>query len=46
MKITESDIEILAIEHLQGLGYPPDMEILATETVLKQAEMIAAELQN
>lgn len=24
--------------------YPPDMEILATETVLKQAELIAAEL--
>lgn len=26
--------------------YPPDMEILATETVLRQAEMIAAELQH
>ena len=25
-------------------GYPPDMQLLATETVLKQAEMIAKEL--
>ena len=25
-------------------GYPPDMQLLATETVLKQAEMIADEL--
>lgn len=24
--------------------YPPDMQLLATETVLKQAEMIANEL--
>ena len=23
------------------LGYPPDMQMLATETVLKQAELIA-----
>lgn len=29
---------------LSQFGYPPDMEILATETVIKQAEMIAAEL--
>ncbi len=25
-------------------GYPPDMQLLATETVLKQAEMIAGEI--
>jgi type I restriction enzyme R subunit len=25
-------------------GYPPDMQKLATDTVLKQAEMIAEEL--
>jgi type I restriction enzyme R subunit len=26
------------------LGYPPDMQMLATETVLKQAELIAGEI--
>jgi type I restriction enzyme, R subunit len=29
---------------LRQYGYPPDMQMLATETVLKQAEMIANEL--
>lgn len=29
---------------LRQYGYPPDMQLLATETVLKQAEMIASEL--
>jgi len=29
---------------LRQYGYPPDMQLLATETVLKQAEMIANEL--
>ena len=29
---------------LRQFGYPPDMELLATETVLKQAELIANEL--
>lgn len=29
---------------LRKYGYPPDMQMLATETVLKQAEMIAAEI--
>lgn len=29
---------------LRKYGYPPDMEMLATETVLKQAEMIANEI--
>lgn len=29
---------------LRKFGYPPDMQLLATETVLKQAEMIADEL--
>ncbi|MCD7968788.1 MAG: type I restriction endonuclease subunit R [Alistipes sp.] len=29
---------------LRQFGYPPDMQMLATETVLKQAEMIAEEL--
>ncbi|ABZ97326.1 Hypothetical protein LEPBI_I1212 [Leptospira biflexa serovar Patoc strain 'Patoc 1 (Paris)'] len=29
---------------LRQYGYPPDMQMLATETVLKQAERIANEL--
>jgi len=29
---------------LRKYGYPPDMEKLATETVLKQAELLAEEL--
>jgi len=29
---------------LRRYGYPPDMQMLATETVLRQAEMIAEEL--
>jgi type I restriction enzyme R subunit len=29
---------------LRKFGYPPDMQALATETVLQQAEMIATEL--
>ena len=29
---------------LKKYGYPPDMQILATETVLKQAELIANEM--
>ncbi|TNE71017.1 type I restriction endonuclease subunit R [bacterium] len=31
---------------LRKYGYPPDMQLLATETVLKQAEMIAEEIQH
>ena len=31
---------------LRKFGYPPDMEALATDTVLKQAELIANELVN
>ena len=31
---------------LRKYGYPPDMEQLATDTVLKQAELIAQELIN
>jgi hypothetical protein len=40
-KITESNIEELAIEILEAQGYPPDMQKIATENVLKQAEMLA-----
>ena len=31
---------------LRKFGYPPDMQMLATETVLKQAEMIANEIMS
>ncbi len=31
---------------LRRYGYPPDMQLLATETVIKQAEMLSAELVN
>ncbi len=31
---------------LRKYGYPPDMQMLATDTVLKQAELIANELTN
>jgi len=31
---------------LRRYGYPPDMQLLATETVLKQAERIADEIVN
>ena len=31
---------------LRKYGYPPDMQQLATETVLKQAELIAEEITN
>ncbi|MEM1137954.1 MAG: DUF3387 domain-containing protein, partial [Bacteroidota bacterium] len=31
---------------LRKYGYPPDMQKLATETVLRQAELIAAEISN
>lgn len=35
----------VAVKRLLRLyGYPPDMQLLATETVLKQAEMLAREL--
>ena len=35
----------VAVERsLRRFGYPPDMQMLATETVLQKAEMIADEL--
>ncbi len=35
---------ILVKRTLRKYGYPPDMQALATETVLKQAELIAEEV--
>jgi type I restriction enzyme, R subunit len=37
-------LKVIVKRTLRQYGYPPDMQLLATETVLKQAEMIALEL--
>lgn len=37
-------LKVIVKRLLRQYGYPPDMQALATETVLKQAEMIANEL--
>jgi type I restriction enzyme R subunit len=37
-------LKVIVKRTLREFGYPPDMQLLATETVLKQAEMIAEEL--
>ena len=37
-------LRVVVKRTLRQYGYPPDMQVLATETVLKQAEMIADEL--
>ena len=37
-------LKVIVKRTLRLFGYPPDMQKLATETVLKQAEMIADEL--
>ncbi len=39
-----SKLKIAVKRTLRQFGYPPDMQALATETVLKQAEMIANEI--
>jgi type I site-specific restriction-modification system R (restriction) subunit/very-short-patch-repair endonuclease len=39
-------LKVIIKRTLRQYGYPPDMQKLATETVLKQAEMIANELSN
>jgi type I restriction enzyme R subunit len=40
----KSKLKAIIKRTLRLYGYPPDMQLLATETVLKQAEMIADEL--
>lgn len=40
----KAKLKITIKRTLRQFGYPPDMQLLATETVLKQAEMIAGEL--
>lgn len=37
-------LKVIVKRVLRQYGYPPDMQMLATETVLKQAELIAEEL--
>ena len=37
-------LKVIVKRILRQYGYPPDMQLLATETVLKQAEMIASDL--
>ena len=40
----KAKLKVIVKRTLRQFGYPPDMQLLATETVLKQAEMIAEEL--
>jgi len=40
----KAKLKVIVKRLLRQYGYPPDMQLLATETVLKQAEMIADEL--
>src|SRR5690606_22090428 len=40
----KAKLKVIVKRTLRHFGYPPDMQLLATETVLKQAERMAAEL--
>jgi len=40
----KAKLKVIVKRTLRQFGYPPDMQLLATETVLKQAERIAEEL--
>ncbi len=42
----KAKLKVIVKRVLRQFGYPPDMQMLATETVLKQAELIAEELLN
>jgi type I restriction enzyme, R subunit len=42
----KAKLKVIIKRTLRKYGYPPDMQLLATETVLRQAEMIASELAN
>ena len=37
-------LKVIVKRILHQFGYPPDMQMMATETVLKQAEMVANQL--
>jgi len=40
----QAQLRVIIKRTLHKYGYPPDMQQLTTETVMKQAEMIAKEL--
>ena len=40
----KAKLKVIVKRTLRQFGYPPDMQLLATEMVLEQAEKIAAEL--
>ena len=40
----KAKLKVIVKRILRQFGYPPDMQMLATETVLKQAELIADEI--
>ena len=40
----KAKLKVIVKRTLRQYGYPPDMQKLATETVLRQAEMIAEEM--
>ncbi len=42
----KAKLKVIVKRTLRQFGYPPDMQKLATETVLKQAELIAEEITN
>jgi type I restriction enzyme R subunit len=42
----KAKLKVIVKRILRQYGYPPDMQMLANETVLKQAELIAGELTN
>lgn len=42
----KAKLKVIVKRTLRQFGYPPDMQLLATETVLEQAAMIADELTN
>ena len=42
----KAKLKVVVKRILRQYGYPPDMQLLATETVLEQAEKIAEELTN
>lgn len=45
-KSVRAKLKVIIKRTLRQYGYPPDMQKLATETVLKQAELIANEITN
>ena len=42
----KSKLKVIIKRTLRQYGYPPDMQKLATDTVLKQAELIAHQINN